>query len=79
MPSEQSGGDEGSKHPDEDNNEAPETPLDEPRPQRIQDPPLQPEPKHPYVVTNRALATAREDSPVFRQRSANQRGRAPRV
>ena len=49
---ERSGGDEGSKHPDEDDNEAPETPLDEPRPPRIQNPPPQPDPKHPYVVTH---------------------------
>jgi len=31
-------------------NEAPETPLDEPRPPRIEDPPPEPDPKHPYVV-----------------------------
>ena len=30
--------------------EAPETPLDEPRPPRIQDPPPQPDPKGPFVV-----------------------------
>ena len=77
MPSERSGGGEGSKHPDDDNNEAPETLLDEPRPPRIQDPLPQPEPKYPYVVTNKAPATAHEDSPVFRQRSANQRGWGP--
>jgi len=39
--------------PDEDGNdsdEAPETPLDEPRPPRVQDPPPEPDSKHPYVV-----------------------------
>jgi hypothetical protein len=38
--------------PDErdDSDEAPETPLDEPRPPRIQDPPPQPDQKGPYVV-----------------------------
>ena len=35
---------------DEDSDEAPETPLDEPRPPRVQDPPPQPEHKGPYVV-----------------------------
>ena len=30
--------------------EAPETPLDEPRPPRVQDPPPQPDQKGPYVV-----------------------------
>ena len=30
--------------------EAPETPLDEPRPPRVQDPPPQAVPKGPYVV-----------------------------
>jgi hypothetical protein len=52
MRSERSGGSEGSKKPEEDDNEAPETPLDEPRPPRIEDPPPQPDPKHPYVVTH---------------------------
>ena len=38
--------------PDDDENgdEAPETPLDEPRPPRVQDPPPQPDTKGPYVV-----------------------------
>ena len=39
--------------PDEghqDSDEAPETPLDEPRPPRVQDPPPQPGQKGPYVV-----------------------------
>ena len=31
--------------------QAPETPLDEPRPPRVDDPPPQPDPKGPYVVT----------------------------
>ncbi len=35
---------------DEDGDEAPETPLDEPRPPRVQDPPPQPDPKGPYTV-----------------------------
>ena len=33
-----------------DPDEAPETPLDEPRPPRVQDPPPEPDPKGPYVV-----------------------------
>ena len=35
---------------DDDNDEAPETPLDEPRPAPVQDPPPQPDTKGPYVV-----------------------------
>jgi hypothetical protein len=35
---------------DKDADEAPETPLDEPRPPRVQDPPPQPEQKGPYTV-----------------------------
>ena len=35
---------------DRDPDEAPETPLDEPRPPRMQDPPPQPDLKGPYVV-----------------------------
>ena len=35
---------------DQDPGEAPETPLDEPRPTRIEDPPPQPDPKGPYTV-----------------------------
>jgi hypothetical protein len=35
---------------EKDSDEAPETPLDEPRPPRVQDPPPQPDPKGPYVV-----------------------------
>ena len=38
----------GNRDPEED--EAPETPLDEPRPPRVQDPPPQPDQKGPYVV-----------------------------
>ena len=41
-------GDEGERNPDPD--EAPETPLDEPRPPKVQDPPPQPTQKGPYVV-----------------------------
>ena len=40
---------------DDDGDEAPETPLDEPRPPRVQDPPPQPDTKGPYVV--RALGS----------------------
>jgi hypothetical protein len=35
---------------DRDPDEAPETPLDEPRPPRIQDPPPEPVPEGPYVA-----------------------------
>ena len=35
---------------DDDSGEAPETPLDEPRPPRVEDPPPQPDQKGPYVV-----------------------------
>jgi hypothetical protein len=35
---------------DQDTDDTPETPLDEPRPPRIQDPPPQPDEKGPYVV-----------------------------
>jgi hypothetical protein len=35
---------------DDQPDEAPETPLDEPSPPRIQDPPPQPDKKGPYVV-----------------------------
>jgi hypothetical protein len=35
---------------DKDADEAPETPPDEPRPPRVQDPPPQPEQKGPYTV-----------------------------
>jgi len=37
---------------DHDTDDTPETPLDEPRPPRIQDPPPQPDEKGPYVVRN---------------------------
>ena len=36
--------------PDSDPDQTPETPLDEPRPPRVQDPPPQPDRKGPYVV-----------------------------
>ena len=36
---------------DRDGNEAPETPLDEPAPPRIQDPPPEPTRKGPYVTS----------------------------
>ena len=35
---------------DKDPDEAPETPLDEPRPPRVQDPPPEPDQKGPYTV-----------------------------
>ena len=35
---------------DQDSDEAPETPPDEPRPPRVEDPPPQPDQKGPYVV-----------------------------
>jgi hypothetical protein len=38
----------GKEDPEKD--EAPETPLDEPRPPRVQEPPPQPDQKGPYVV-----------------------------
>jgi uncharacterized protein len=38
------------REPDEDGDDAPETPLDERRPPRVEDPPSQPDPKGPYVV-----------------------------
>jgi hypothetical protein len=40
-----------------DGDEAPETPLDEPRPPRVQDPPPQPDPKGPYVVGTQSNQT----------------------
>jgi uncharacterized protein len=65
MRSERSGGSEGSKHPEKDDDEAPETPLDEPRPPQIEDPPPQPDSKHPYVVThmNKAFAARARTAP----------------
>jgi len=41
------------KPDDQPPDEAPETPLDEPRPPRVQDPPPQPDRKGPYVVRSR--------------------------
>ncbi len=46
---------------EEDSDEAPETPLDEPRPPRIQDPPPQPEQKGPYVVSSTGLVNTRTE------------------
>jgi hypothetical protein len=40
------------KERDQDTDDTPETPLDEPRPPQIQDPPPQPDQKGPYVVRN---------------------------
>ncbi len=42
---------------DDDMNEAPETPTDEPRPPRVEDPPSEPDEKGPYVVRGSAPAT----------------------
>jgi hypothetical protein len=42
---------------DPDKDEAPETPLDEPRPPRVQDPPPQPDQKGPYVVHARKFSS----------------------
>ena len=43
--------------PDDDSDEAPETPLDEPRPPRVQDPPPQPDQRarsrHAFSVKNK--------------------------
>ena len=44
---------------DQDSDEAPETPLDEPRPPRVQDPPPQPDQKGPYVVQGVESVTRR--------------------
>ena len=41
---------------DPEKDEAPETPLDEPRPPRVQEPPPQPDQKGPYVVQARKLS-----------------------
>ena len=38
------------KTPDDNPPEAPETPLDEPRPPHVDDPPPEPDQKGPYVV-----------------------------
>jgi hypothetical protein len=43
---------------DEDSDESPETPLDEPRPPRVEDPPSDPDDKGPYVVRGRRLQPA---------------------
>ena len=47
----------GKRDPDKD--DAPETPLDEPRPPRVQDPPPQPDQKGPYVVHARKFSSER--------------------
>jgi hypothetical protein len=41
----------------DDGEKTPETPLDEPRPPRVQDPPPQPDQRGPYVVEGRADLT----------------------
>ena len=46
-------------HPDEDSDEAPETPPDEPPPPRVEDPPSEPDAKGPYVVAERGFAPHR--------------------
>ena len=38
------------KNPGDEPDEAPETPLDEPRPPEVRDPPPEPDRKGPYVV-----------------------------
>ncbi len=43
---------------DPDSDEAPETPLDEPRSPRVQDPPAQPDQKGPYVVRGSSEVSA---------------------
>ncbi len=50
---------EGPDDPEKDSDETPETPLDEPRPPRIQDPPPQPDPKGPYVVRSQGWSNIR--------------------
>jgi hypothetical protein len=40
--------DNGKRNPDED--DIPDTPLDEPSPEPIQDPPAEPGPQGPYIV-----------------------------
>jgi hypothetical protein len=42
---------------DEDEDDTPETPLDEPRPPKVEDPPSEPDEKGPYVVRGSASAT----------------------
>ena len=70
---------------DSDKDEAPETPLDEPRPQKIQDPPPQPSQKGPYVVYagGRVVNTERKErrgfasmSPEKQREIASKGGRA---
>jgi general stress protein YciG len=75
--------DERNTDPDED--ESPETPLDEPRPPQIQDPPPQPNQKGPYVVQagGRVVNTERKErrgfasmSPEKQREIASKGGRA---
>jgi hypothetical protein len=47
---------------DKDTDEAPETPLDEPRPPRVEDPPSEPNEKGPYVVRGSAVATRAQEN-----------------
>jgi uncharacterized protein len=48
--------------------EAPETPLDEPQPHPIQDPPTAPDPKGPYTVGGAPVGRFMEDAPVNTER-----------
>ena len=48
---------EDDRQRDEDTNDAPETPTDEPRPPRVEDPPSEPDEKGPYVVRGSAPTT----------------------
>src|SRR3954462_9111698 len=70
---------------DKDSDEAPETPLDEPRPPKVQDPPPQPNQKGPYVVQpgGRVVNTERKErrgfasmSPEKQREIASKGGRA---
>lgn len=74
---------DGERDPDPD--EAPETPLDEPRPPKVQDPPPQPNQKGPYVVHagGRVVNTERKErrgfasmSPEKQREIASKGGRA---
>jgi general stress protein YciG len=75
--------DKGERDPNDD--DVPETPLDEPRPPRVEDPPPQPEKKGPYVVHagGRAVNTERKErrgfasmSPEKQREIASKGGRA---
>jgi general stress protein YciG len=76
-------GEDDERDPDPD--EAPETPLDEPRPTQVQDPPPEPNQKGPYVVQagGRTVNTERKErrgfasmSPEKQREIASKGGRA---